>query len=362
MAESYAIICKLQKLYEARLMELTMKRTIDYLTRAIDGGEGYIAKAKEQYLSIASRLDSKQIFTTISDPIKDYSDFKREFMEIQKNPEKHMGVPTGLAKLDDIMMGLRASEFGLITAGTGVGKSILLLDFSFNCFLVCGDVIYVTIEMPASQLRQRFYCRASGVKNEYFRGFTLTEEHWKSLDRKIEKFEKEHENKFEILDIPQSCSLNTLRNELETKIKNMKKMPKLIVIDYMNIIQGGFDWTKQLEIAVGIKQQIARYFKIATWSANQVTGSKHEKEHITIADMGFAKNIADNVDVGISIGLTDSSEDDEIFNIDFTKTRDFQGKGFTVQADRNRMTFCSTGRKQEFNKKGKIGGVILENS
>jgi hypothetical protein len=97
-----------------------------------------------------------------------------------------------------------------------------------------------------------------------------------------------------------------------------------------------------------MKQQIARYFKMPTWSANQLQGAKHDREHVRIPDMGFAKNIADNVDVGIGIGLTDMSEEEGVFNIDFTKTRDFSAKGFQVKADRALMTFRSQeGRKED---------------
>jgi hypothetical protein len=128
----------------------------------------------------------------------------------------------------------------------------------------------------------------------------------------------------------------------------------------MNIMQGGFEWSKQLEIAVDIKQQIARYFKIATWSANQLMGSKHDKQDVKIADMGFAKNIADNVDIGIGLGLTDATDEDEMFNITFTKTRDFKGRSFTIQGDRSRMTFTKASETKALDKfkKKELGGEI----
>ena len=358
----YAIMMKLTKLHLARLMQVGMQDTIGSLTRAIEGGEHHIDKAIGSYLAITSRLETKQVFTTITEPVSLYENFKKKHLSIQKNPEKYLGIPTGIRQLDESMGGLRPSELGLVTAGTGVGKSIILLDFAFNCFIsVVGNVLYVTIEMPENQLRERFYCRLSGIKYNHFRQFTLNEKHWSILDKKMESISK-LENKFHILDIPQSCSVKVLKNEIETHIKHHGP-PKLIIIDYLNILQGGFDWTKQLENAVAVKQFIARYFKIATWTANQLTGSKHEKEHIKISDMGFAKNIADNVDVGIGLGLTDSSEEEGIFNVDFTKTRDFQGKGFVIQADRSRMTFTKPPPSEELmgnkmKKKNKIGGVL----
>jgi replicative DNA helicase len=361
-ASCFGFILKLPKLYEARLMEVGISGSIELLTKAVEGGESYIDKASSFYADIAGRLGNKQVFTTITEPCYLFDSFKKNFLKIQKDPESFLGVPTGIEKLDRLMGGLRPSEFGLVTAGTGVGKSILLLDFAFNCFLATGNILYVTIEMPENQLRERFYCRISGIKYDKFRMFTLNDSDWELLQRKIDKL-KEHPYKFDILDIPQSCNVRVLRNEIENYIRR-NCVPKLIVIDYLNILEGGFEWSKQLELAVELKQKIARYFKIPLWSANQLSGSKHEKEHIKISDMAYAKNIADNVDVGIAIGVTEASDEAGIFNFDFTKTRDFKGTGFMIKADRSRMTFCRSMPKEETTAKGfkkirqSIGEVI----
>jgi replicative DNA helicase len=351
-----ALINRLNKLHKARLIELGISETLDHLTRATEGGEEYINRAIESFTVISDRLETKQTAITITDPISLYSTFKKKHLEIQKDPGKFLGIQTGIEKLDDTMGGLRPGEIGLITAATGVGKSILLLDFAFNCYIKFGNVLYVTIEMPESQLRERFYCRLSKIKYENFRMFTLNQDHWKILDKKIKRLMDENKNKFFIMDIPQSSTIKGLKNEVESFIKK-NGVPKLILVDYLNIMAGGFEWTKQLELAVGVKQQIARYFKVATWTANQLAGSKHDTEHVRVSDFGYAKNIADNMDVGIGIGITD---DENIYNIDFTKTRDFRGKGFTIEADRSRMTFISTGLdiKEKNFKEERIGGKV----
>lgn len=345
-------IPKLEKMYDARLIEFGLQETIKSLSKSLeDGGENYIDEAIKNYKNVADVVGKKKLTCIITDPITKYREFKKEHKHAQLHPELYMGIPTGIQELDNRMKGLRPSEFGIVTAGTGVGKSIFLLDIGFNCYMKCGDILYVTIEMPEKQLRERFYCRLSGIDYSYFRGYELEEKHWFKIDRKIKNLRKHHDNKFYILDMPQSCDVMTLRNEIESFIKKTTE-PKLIIVDYINIMQGGFDWNKQLENAVGIKQQIARYFKIATWSANQLAGSKHDKEVIKVQDMGFAKHIADNADVGIGIGLTDLSEDEGIFTLSFTKTRDFSAKGFQIQGDRGLMTF--SGRKKKSKKKKKF--------
>lgn len=359
---SLAAISRLRKLYDARLLEFAMAKTIANLTKSVKGGgDELIEKAKQDFLDIVPKLQVRDVQVNISDPISLYSDFKKRHIEIQKDPSLLRAIPTGIEELDKLFGGLRPSEFGLITAGTGVGKSIMLLDFAFNCYLGHGDILYITIEMPENQLRERFYCRLSGIEYNNFRSYKLDENHWKHIDKKIKKLD-DHDYKFGIMDLPQSCDVKVLKDEIEEYLKREKnREPKLILIDYMNIMKGGFDWSKQLEISVEIKQ-LARYFKIATWSANQLQGSKHDKQDVKIGDMGFAKNIADNVDIGIGLGLTDATEEEEIFRVSFTKTRDFKGKGFMLHGDRGRMTFTKSlaPKKEEknFKKREQIGGKI----
>ena len=147
-----------------------------------------------------------------------------------------------------------------------------------------------------------------------------------------------------IVDLPESCTVDAIKIEVE---KLMHKYDvKSVFIDYMNIIQnsGGefsLNWESQIETSVMLKQKIARYFQVGTWSANQIGGASDGKERLTRKDIAFAKNISDNTDVNCYITETEDTEKLGKLHGGFLKTRDFKGHTFTLHDNRKFMRFSN---------------------
>jgi len=343
---------KLNRQYQARIIELGMKETLDNLLKAIAGDDSYIDKATSAVLNTAELISIKDTPVIISDPIAKYEEYELFHKRVQKNPEDFLGVPTGIEQLDSRMKGLRNSEFGLITAGTGIGKSIILLDIATHVWITKGDIIYVTIEMPEDQIRQRFYCRLTGIDYAYFRYFELNKEHFKKLNRKM-KWARNHEYMFNIIDVAESATVNVIKAEIESLLKKSNNV-KAIFIDYLNILRSGsgsgninLDWKSQIEVAIEIKQKIARYFQLPVWSANQLAGASSGKEFIQISDMAFAKNLPDQTDVNVYIAEMEDTEETGLLKMGFLKTRDFRAESFTVKDNRNKMRFSNYNEKKQ---------------
>jgi replicative DNA helicase len=338
---------KLIELYQARILEIGMKGVLENLVKAVEGDTKYIKRATKEFISISDNIQTRETQVIVTDPIDKYKEYELFYKRVQKNPQDFLGVPTGIKQLDDRMKGLRNSEFGLVTAGTGVGKSIILLDMAAHAWLTSGDVVYVTIEMPEDQIRQRFYCRISGIDYGYFRNYELTEEHFKKLRKKM-KFAKNHENKFHIIDVPESSSVDVIKAELENIVKRRKV--KVVFLDYLNILRStsgsvSLSWENQIEVAIEVKQKLARYFQIPVWSANQVSGANRDKETIRISDSAFSKNLSDQTDVNLYVAELEDSEDTGLLKVGFMKTRDFKADSFLVKDNRNKMRFSDV--KQE---------------
>jgi len=311
-----------------------------------------VDEAIEQYTSIQSDLIIERTPIIIVDPIDKFDDFKAFHKKAQANPKQFKGIPTGVTSLDKRIGGLRDAEFAIMVTVTGTGKSIFLLDVATHCWKNYGDVIYVTIEMPELQIRQRLYCRLSGIKYKFFRNFGLKNGHWEKLDTKIKKKFKNHPHKLHIIDMPGSGTVKMVKNQVE-EIVNKNPNVRLICVDYMNIMRCSsgtlaVDWQNQIEIAIDIKQSLARYFNIGTWSAAQLTAKTEGKQGpIRIKDMALARNISDHIDFGVFLMETDMTEEENIFRMGFIKTRDFSAKEFYLQGDRDRMTFAAVSKKKQ---------------
>jgi len=278
---------KLLKYYDARNIQIGMQSSLHFLQEALNGDLTNIDKAKNIVVDVGEQVGLVQEGKPIViDGLQEYSNFKKDFKKIQKNPGLSLGIPTGIALVDEYMLGLRGGELGVVFGPTGGGKSITIMNFATHCWRLYGDVAVITIEMSKQQYQARWYCNLSGIKYEKFRKHTISKKEWKLLDRTIQKADKV-QNKFTIIDMPQGCSVKAIRSELKKLMRSSNI--KLVVIDYMNIMSGNngkidFSWQNQLELAVQLKLEVARPLGIPVWSACQVSDdnkaafSSHIKE------------------------------------------------------------------------------------
>lgn len=329
----FAVRHKLEQLYDARIIEIGLRDVLKNLNLAMKGDHATIAKSTEIVKGLSAILDHKLGSSVDVNPVTNFDKWLGNYEKYQKDPKAHMGVPTGIEQIDRVITGLRNSEFGLIIADTGVGKSICLLDMAVHCWLKYGDVLYVTIEMPAEQVQDRLWCNVARVPYEKFRKLTMNDEDKAKLRKKATRL-KMHEHKFHIIDMPKGCTVANISAKVETYMKLHKI--KLVLIDYMNIMSGGagdgsdveLNWESQVGLAISIKKDIARRLKIPTWSACQVTGD----------NLAFARHIKDNIDIGIRFDEDEDTDISGIMNVSYPKARDFKGTRHKIHTDRDLMT------------------------
>ena len=331
---SSATACKekLMKFYDARNIQIGMQSSLHFLQEALNGDLNNIDKAKKVITEVGEQVsiiqDGK---TAVVDGLDEYKNFKKEFKRIQKNPGLSLGIPTGIATIDEYMLGLRGSELGIVFGPTGGGKSITIMNFATHCWRTCGDVAVITIEMSKQQYQSRWYCNLSGIKYEKFRKHEISKNEWNLLDQTIEKAKK-IENKFTIIDMPQGCNVKAVRSELKKLMRTSKI--KLVVIDYMNIMSSSsgkidFSWQNQLELAVQLKLELARPLELPVWSACQVSDDSSKA--------AFSSHIKDQLDVGGLLRHDENSNHTGVMFWDWIKARDFKGKSIVLNTEMQYM-------------------------
>lgn len=325
---------KLEKYYDARIIEIGMRDLIGILTVARGGDFRKIESANEIVRGLASVIDTKAVANVKVDPVLNFDKWIAEYEYWQKNPSQMLGIPTGIPMIDKRIVGIRPAEFGLCIADTGVGKSIFLLDVSVHCWQRHGDIIYITIEMPSYQLENRFWCNLSGLPYDKFRQLTMKGDEKDALRKLTRKYSK-HDMKFNIIDMNEGCTVSEISSELKSYFKKSADI-KLVVIDYMNIVAGNdgkvdLSWETQCGIALNIKQSIARKFKVPVWSACQVTGD----------NLAFSRHIKDNIDIGIKFDENEDTEVTGIMEVSYPKARDFKGSKHIIKTDRGTMKIHS---------------------
>ncbi len=77
------------------------------------------------------------------------------------------GLKTGITRLDHIINGFLPGEFVIIAARPGVGKTSLILNMARNFGFAGYPGLLFSMEMPESQLMQRWLCDVGSVDGKY---------------------------------------------------------------------------------------------------------------------------------------------------------------------------------------------------
>jgi len=289
--------------------------------------------AKLQY-----RKDEKD---SQGDYLSDFKERKQLIIDKKKNPEKYLGIPTGIKKFDNYYGGTLPSELGVIVAGSGVGKSIALMNFAVHAWLKGNDVVYVTIEMSKRECEFRIDSRISSISHRKFRKGEIDEDEMEKWVDKIKTLRRKRENKFHIIDVPDGCTTDFI----EMKLLQMKdQLPDkfLLVVDYLNIMhskstkKGEPDWIVQGNIAKELKQ-LCRSWDIPCWTAAQQARGYKTNKRATEEDTGRSLGIIQNVNFLLMLIQTREMELDGIMELFCGKGRDGKMPTVKLHPDLSRM-------------------------
>jgi len=158
-----------------------------------------------------------------------------KFENIQSDPSVLRGLETGFRHLDRITNGLQKSDFIVLAARPGVGKSSLAMNIvEHACLSKNGVAAVFSLEMPRIQLVQRLLCSYANVSMSDALSGQLKQRDWKNLMLAGDRLQK---SKIFIDD-----SSRTTVGEILSKCRRLKSAEgrlDLIMIDYIQLMEGG---------------------------------------------------------------------------------------------------------------------------
>ena len=181
--------------------------------------------------------------------------------EAAASGNKIPGIPTGLADLDRMILGLNKSELILVAARPGMGKTSIALNMALHAAVNEGKTIAIfSLEMSREQLVSRLLSKAALIPSQNLMTGQLTPQQWRN-----------------VTDAAQTLSATDIRiddnpsltvSEMNAQCRRIPKLD-LVIIDYLQLMQSagsGHSWSN--ESRTQAVSDISRMMKIMAKELN----------------------------------------------------------------------------------------------
>ena len=160
-----------------------------------------------------------------------------------EHPDKITGVETKLIGLDRALNGLQKSDLIILAARPSMGKTALALNIAMNATKSGATVAIFSLEMSKGQIAERLISTLSGVNSQNMKTGNLTDSEMRNLINAVEEIAGLR------LHIDDTPGIGLL--EMRSKLRRLAHESglDLIVIDYLQLMQGGRAENRQQEIS-----------------------------------------------------------------------------------------------------------------
>lgn len=305
--------------YYARIVEekALLRNLINLATRiagmGYEGGEDaerLMEEAEKMLMELGTRRTSV-IFTEIKDILK--NTFKH-LEYLQKNKGKITGTPTGFKDLDRLCQGLQPGDLIIVAGRPSMGKTSFGMCIAHQAALQTNRPIAVfSLEMSKEQLVQRMLCAEAGVDQHKLRSGFIGEEDWIKLTRQARELAKLP------IFIDDSGVLTVRQVRAKSRQIHMEKGLGLVVIDYLQLMQGGRRVeNRQQEIAEISRslKSLAKELNVPVLALAQLSRSVEQRQdkRPIMSDLRESGSLEQDADVVMFIYR------DEYYNEDSEKT------------------------------------------
>ena len=190
--------------------------------------EEIIELAEQKVYSVRNQKEHKGL-VPIRSVLRDVYD---NLSELAKNCGKVPGMPTGFPAMDTFLSGLNNSDFILLAARPGVGKTTIALNIGVNSAKMTGKAVAVfSLEMSNEQLALRLVSSESLVDSKKLRTGVLNEQEWMSIAHASTELSKTK------IHLDDTSGITVA--EMKAKCRRLGDELGLVIIDYLQLMQSG---------------------------------------------------------------------------------------------------------------------------
>ncbi len=195
--------------------------------------------------------------------------------ELNRRGSSVTGLPTGFRDLDRMLSGLHPSNLLIVAARPGMGKSSLALNMAQHAAVDHDTpVALFTLEMSREEVVSRMLCAAGRIDSQRLRSGQLSESDFSKLSNAASILYKKP------IYVDDSPGLTV--TEIRAKCRRMRRRPGLglVVIDYLQLMQGSGQENRQQEIATISRslKNLARELDVPVVALSQLNRSMEQRE------------------------------------------------------------------------------------
>lgn len=274
----------------------------DNVPNLLDEAERSILEVSEK----RSRSGFVSIESVLRDTINNIDD-------LFQNDDDITGISTGYKMLDQMTAGLHEDELIILAARPGVGKTAFALNVAQNIGTKTDENVAIfSLEMGAEQLVNRMLCAEGTINASNLRTGQLTEEEFEKLFVAMGSLSKAN------IYIDDTPGIRTA--EIRAKCRRLKQEKGnlgLIVIDYLQLIEGTGKESRQQEVSEISRQlkKLAKELSVPVIALSQLSRSVEQRQdkRPILSDLRESGSIEQDADIVAFLYREDyyRNEDDE---------------------------------------------------
>ncbi len=219
-----------EKYLRRKLIEVATDITTSAYEESTDTNE-VVDEAEKKIFTVTKERKAGE-FKSISEVLRS-TQSRLEFLA--RNGSAITGLPTGFTELDNMTSGLHENELIIIAARPAMGKTAFGLNLAINAALSTPKAVAIfNMEMGAEQLAERMIGSVGGIDMKKIKTGQLEDKDWQKINEAMSEL---GETNIYIEDVS-GLTVGDIRAKCR-RLANSEKGLALVVIDYLQLIQGG---------------------------------------------------------------------------------------------------------------------------